>query len=71
MEYAPHVADIMAQVNRDLLLVFKSNNYLRTIDMKLGSPCNNLRIVNKVSWEVYCSEILPNKRDITYLSRLR
>lgn len=71
MEYAPHIADIMAKMNRDLLLVLKSNNYLRTIDMKLGSPGNNLRIVNKYSWDIYCSEILPNKPNVSYLSRFR
>lgn len=62
LEYAPHIVEIFSKMNKELLLVLKTNNYLRTIDMRLGSPGNNFRVVNEVSWRVYCKEILPFKK---------
>ena len=62
LEYAPHIIEIFDKMNKELLLVLKTNNYLRTIDMRLGSPGNNFRIVNEVTWRVYTREILPTKQ---------
>lgn len=54
--------EIFGKVNRDLLLVLKTNNYLRTIDMRLGSPGNSFFTINDISWSVYKEEILPLRR---------
>ena len=56
--YVGDIIDIFGKVNRDLLLVLKTNNYLRTIDMKLGSPGNSFYVINEISWKVYRDEIL-------------
>ena len=50
LQYASEIVDIFGKVNRDLLLVLKTNNYLRTIDMRLGSPGNSFYTINDVSW---------------------
>lgn len=44
-------------IKRELLLVMKTNNYLRTIDKRLGNPNNTFNIVNEVTWDVFKSEI--------------
>ena len=62
LEYAPMICELFEQMNRDLLLVLKTNNYLRTIDMRLGSPGNSFRVVNDATWQVYSREIMPSKR---------
>ena len=71
LEYAPHIIEIFDKMNKDLLLVLKTNNYLRTIDMRLGSPGNNFRVVNEISWRIYKSEILPHKKGLSTMSRFR
>ncbi len=62
MEYAPAIVDIFNQMDKDLLLVLKTNNYLRTIDMRLGSPGNSFHVINKISWQVYRNEIMNGKK---------
>ena len=62
LEYADEIVEIFGKVNRDLLLVLKTNNYLRTIDMRLGSPGNSFSVTNDISWRVYSDEILTRKR---------
>jgi len=49
-------------MNHELLLVFKTNSYLRTIDCRLGSPANNFMMVNDLTWKVYRDEILLQRR---------
>ena len=57
-------------MKRELLLLFKTNNYLRAIDLRLRSPGNTFTVINQVTWEVYCQEILPLEcKHMGFLSR--
>jgi hypothetical protein len=44
-------------IKRELLLVMKTNNYLRAIDRRLGNPNNTFSVINDVTWKVFRSEI--------------
>ena len=57
MYYHKDIVDILDQIKRELLLVFKTNNYLRAIDKRLGNPNNTYNIINNITWKVYCSEM--------------
>lgn len=37
-------------MNRELLLLFKVNDFLRTIDNKLGAPINTFKITVKINF---------------------
>jgi hypothetical protein len=65
-------------MKRELLLLFKTNNYLRAIDLRLKSPGNTFTLINKITWQVYKDEILPKecnkmpliKRNVHYLKAM-
>ncbi len=44
-------------IKRELLLVLKTNNYLRAIDRRLGNPTNTFNTINEITWEVYWREV--------------
>ena len=44
-------------IKRELLLILKTNNYLRAIDKRLGNPNNTYNIINNVTWSVYRNEM--------------
>ena len=44
-------------MKRELLLVLKTNNYLRAIDKRLGNPINTYNVINEMTWSVYSKEI--------------
>lgn len=43
-------------IKRELLLVLKTNNYLRAIDRRLGNPTNTFNTINEITWGVYWRE---------------
>lgn len=43
--YAEQIQDLLALLPRDLLLILKTNDCLRTIDWGLGTPINNFNVV--------------------------
>ena len=43
-------------IKRELLLVMKTNNYLRAIDRRLGNPNNTFSVINNITWQVYKKE---------------
>lgn len=45
------------KIKRELLLVLKTNSYLRAIDKRLGDPNNSFSMINEVTWRVYKKEI--------------
>ena len=55
-------------IKRELLLVLKTNNYLRAIDRRLGNPTNTFNIINEKTWNVYWNEI---SKEESYYSLLR
>lgn len=44
-------------IKRELLLVLKTNNYLRAIDRRLGNPVNSFNTINEVTWNVFKKEM--------------
>lgn len=44
-EFHKKITIILQKINRDLLLLFKTQNFLNTIDNKIGSPINNYSIM--------------------------
>lgn len=54
------IAETLRDMNRDLLVLLKINNYLRAIDVRLGNPTNTFTQVNEKTWEVYKREIGKN-----------
>jgi hypothetical protein len=48
--YHKDIVGILSEIKRELLLVMKTNNYLRAIDRRLGNPTNTFAVVNEVSW---------------------
>ena len=44
-------------MNRDLVILMKTNHYLRAIDIKLGNPTNTFTQINDKTWEIYKREV--------------
>ena len=55
-------------IKRELLLVLKTNNYLKAIDKRLGNPTNTFNTINEITWDVYWTEI---SKDLSYYSLMR
>lgn len=47
------IAETLRDMNRDLLILMKTNHYLRSIDVKLGNPTNTFTQVNERTWKVF------------------
>lgn len=43
--YHKDIVNILDEIKRELLLVLKTNNYLRSIDNRLGNPNNTFNII--------------------------
>lgn len=48
--YHQEIVEILDMIKRELLLVLKTNNYLRAIDKRLGNPTNTFNTVNEITW---------------------
>lgn len=59
MFYHKDIVSILNEIKRELLLVMKTNNYLRAIDRRLGNPTNTFFVVNEISWSVFKRDIAP------------
>ena len=46
----------------------KTNNYLRSIDRRLGNPINTYNVINEVTWDVFKTEI---RKDLSYWTFFR
>jgi len=57
MYYHQDIVEILDGIKRELLLILKTNNYLRAIDKRLGNPNNTYAIINNITWDVYNREI--------------
>ena len=47
------ILECLEKMNRDLVLLFKINNYMESIDSKLGQPINNYWYITKYSFQNY------------------
>lgn len=48
---------ILNELKRELLLLMKTNNYLRAIDRRLGNPNNTFAVINDFTWAVFSTEL--------------
>ena len=48
--YHQEIVEILDMIKRELLLVLKTNNYLRAIDRRLGNPTNTFNTINEITW---------------------
>ena len=67
MYYHKDIVSILDMIKRELLLVMKTNNYLRAIDRRLGNPNNTFSVVNNVTWSVYQKEISSKMSTWAYI----
>lgn len=65
--YHKDIVSILDMIKRELLLVMKTNNYLRAIDRRLGNPNNTFNVVNNVTWSVYQKEICSKMSTWSYI----
>lgn len=54
-------------MDSELLILFKTNDYLRAIDKRLGNPTNTFNIINEVSWKVYRKELCRDMSHRRYM----
>ena len=66
MEYHKDIVDILDEIKRELLLILKTNNYLRSIDKRLGNPNNTYNIINIATMKVFNCEMSKNYSVIDY-----
>ena len=66
--YHQEIVEILDEIKRELLLVLKTNNYLRAIDRRLGNPTNTFNTINEITWDVYWREV---SSDLSYYSLFR
>ena len=66
--YHQEIVEILDTIKRELLLVLKTNNYLRAIDRRLGNPTNTFNTINECTWRVYWREVAS---DMSYYSVFR
>ncbi len=43
--YHKEIVGILDEIKRELLLILKTNNYLRAIDKRIGNPTNTFNII--------------------------
>ena len=60
--YHKDIVEILDMIKRELLLILKTNNYLRAIDKRLGNPNNTYHTINEVTWKVFSKEIAQENR---------
>ena len=53
MKLEKQIAETLRDMNRDLVILMKTNHYLRSIDVKLGNPTNTFTQVNNITWKVF------------------
>ena len=68
MFYHQEIVEILDLIKRELLLVLKTNNYLRAIDRRLGNPTNTFNTINEITWDVYWKEV---SSELSYYSLMR
>mmetsp|Transcript_11211 Transcript_11211/g.18866 ORF Transcript_11211/g.18866 Transcript_11211/m.18866 type:complete len:198 (+) Transcript_11211:983-1576(+) len=59
IHYHKDITDILSIIRRELLLILKTNNYLRAIDTRLGNPYNFYDVINRVTLKVERNEMTP------------
>ena len=48
---------MMKGMDQELIILFKTNDYLRSIDKRLGNPTNTFNVINEITWRVYRKEV--------------
>jgi hypothetical protein len=55
--YHKDIVGILNVIKRELLLILKTNSYLKSIDKRLGNPNNTFDTINNITWKIYCREL--------------
>eukprot|EP01016_Furgasonia_blochmanni_P054876 TRINITY_DN9094_c0_g1_i3.p1 TRINITY_DN9094_c0_g1~~TRINITY_DN9094_c0_g1_i3.p1 ORF type:complete len:422 (-),score=107.55 TRINITY_DN9094_c0_g1_i3:344-1609(-) len=64
--YHKEIIDILNKINRDLMILFKCNEFLRSLDNQLGSPINTFKITADYCFSTVREEEKHKKQDILY-----
>lgn len=59
------ILEVLEKMNRDMLLLFKINNYIEAIDIKLGQPVNNYWYLTTYSFINYVKS-----HDLSWMKRI-
>ena len=51
------INDMMKGMDQELIILFKTNDYLGSIDKRLGNPTNTFNVINEITWRVYMNEV--------------
>eukprot|EP01015_Nassula_variabilis_P023563 TRINITY_DN4426_c0_g1_i1.p2 TRINITY_DN4426_c0_g1~~TRINITY_DN4426_c0_g1_i1.p2 ORF type:complete len:183 (+),score=34.79 TRINITY_DN4426_c0_g1_i1:60-608(+) len=74
VNYHKEIVNVLSKINQDLLLLFKVNDFLRSLDGRLGSPVNTFKITADFCVQtIYDEERKQNKslwNDIRYVAIL-
>ena len=62
--YHKDIVNILDEIKRELLLILKTNNYLRAIDRRIGNPTNTFNVINDISYRVYVKEMASTDKDM-------
>ena len=60
--YHKDIVEILDMIKRELLLILKTNNYLRAIDKRLGNPTNTYNTINNATWRVFTKEMAHDNK---------
>lgn len=60
--YHKDIVEILDMIKRELLLILKTNNYLRAIDKRLGNPTNTYNTINNATWRVFTKEMIHDSQ---------
>ena len=47
------IAETLRDMERELVILMKTNHYLRQIDTRLGNPTNTFNQVNNITWKIF------------------
>jgi len=70
-QYFPEISELLSSMPRELLLVMKTNDNLRSIDRALGAPLNTWTITAETVCRVIEEECLSNLEPGDWMSTLR
>ena len=60
-QYAAEIGDVLRRIPRELLLILKLNDCLRSVDLALGAPVNTLVIQARYTQQALAIEALAKR----------
>jgi len=56
LQYHREITQVLGSIRKEILLLFKTNDFLRAIDSRIGNPVNNFSIMNNYIWKALSME---------------